>query len=262
MKRIALVLSGGGTRGFAHIGVLKALEAYEIRPTLIVGISAGALVGVSYAAGMTAAQIEKRFLSVKIRSLVKPIFRGSGLLKSKPIVKELLSFIKKERFEELEIPFKTAGTDINTGKVKIFNSGPLAFALGVSISFPGVFAPKYFGNQLLSDGGITSIIPLHLMDDVDLAIIVNVASIPRTIDDHSSSLQVLENAIILIQNKTLQMELETLRKTTKVIYIQPPIKDIGFFDYHKARLEKLVPQGELASRKAFKQAKEDGLLDY
>ena len=138
--RVALVLGSGSARGFSHIGVIKALEAARIKPDLIVGTSAGALVGAFYAAGFTGAQMEELAIRVKDIDIVD---MGTGAKRGMVMGDTLQMFVNKatrERpIESLGIPFIAVATQLRTGEVKTFRSGDLGLAVRASCSVPGVF---------------------------------------------------------------------------------------------------------------------------
>lgn len=260
-KRIGLILSGGGTRSFAQFGVLKVLEENGIKPDIVVGVSAGALVGASLASGKKVQESIDYFLSLGMRSFVKPQLKGKGLLRSDHIAKKLIKYIEKTRFRDLDITFRTAATDINTGKIKRLDKGDLLPALSTTISFPGIFSPKQIDDGLYIDGGLTHSVPFHLLDKVDLAIVVNVAVIPHNITPRNSNMKrVLENCVVLLQKQLLKLDIENFEVHTPVIYIQPKVDEFDWFEYKKSRLRELVSIGEQAAKKALKQAFKDHKL--
>jgi NTE family protein len=189
--RVGLVLSGGGARGIAHIGVLRVLEAEGISPDVVTGASMGALVGGLYAIGYTPAALdsiatslewasyfrdapERRFLSLDRRFtgdrtiLTLPLVHGRVTLPSGAVsgqrISELLSRltwdVQTERdFRRFPRPFAAIGTDIETGEPVVLDSGSLAEALQASMSIPSLFPPARVNGRLLIDGGITRNLP-------------------------------------------------------------------------------------------------------
>lgn len=161
MKKFALVLGGGASKGFAHIGVLKVLEKYGLKPDLIVGTSMGALVGGMYACGKSAQELETIAMKVnKIGnfSLINTLFKDSMLNINK--IKRLLNKeIGEESYEETKIKFVSVATELNTGKEVHFSSGKLLDGIMASISIPCVFPRFKIGNNLYCDGGILNNLP-------------------------------------------------------------------------------------------------------
>lgn len=179
--RVALVLGSGSARGFSHIGVIKALEAARIKPDLIVGTSAGALVGAFYAAGFTGAQMEELAIRVKDIDIVD---MGTGAKRGMVMGDTLQMFVNKatrERpIESLGIPFIAVATQLRTGEVKTFRSGDLGLAVRASCSVPGVFIPPKINDQEYVDGGLVAPVPVRIARDAgaDFVIAVDVSSGP------------------------------------------------------------------------------------
>jgi len=156
--KIGLVLSGGGARGLAHIGLLQGLNDLSIQPHIISGTSSGALVGALYAAGYTPKQIlelvKDHTPSNVILMAISGFFSASGLLKI------LESAIPKNSFESLRMPFFVTATDINAGIPVSFSEGPLHQLLVASSSIPGLFTPVKHGERYLVDGGVAENLPV------------------------------------------------------------------------------------------------------
>jgi len=165
-RRVALVLSGGAARGFAHLGVLRVLERERLRPDLIVGTSAGAIVGALYASGMPVADIESLAAKLDWTVLfdfdpVRAVLGGVGL--------GLVPGVRLEQFlrqhlalpiERLPIPFAAVAADMESGEVVPLNSGDTARAVRASSAVPGVYAPVRARGRLLADGQVVSPLPV------------------------------------------------------------------------------------------------------
>src|ERR1700678_3573784 len=194
--RICLVLSGGGARGMAHIGVLKVLEELKVPIDCIAGTSMGAVVGGLYASGMTAAQIEtprrsvdwqeafrdappRRDLAFRRKQddrnfLVKlplglkhgKILLPKGFIQGQKLQETLrqltLPFSNSTDFDLLPTPFRAVATDLETGNAVVMNKGDLSIAMRASMSAPGVFAPVELNGQLLVDGGLAENLPVNV----------------------------------------------------------------------------------------------------
>lgn len=208
-RRIGVSLGGGGARGLAHIGVLRVFAQEQIPIDLIVGTSIGALVGGAYAAGVTPDEMEKKiqeylgsseFESSAMKAFEKAHTRGDiglvektqrfvrnrfymvqamfkpGLLSSEDLQDTVNYFIPDVRIEEAKIPFCAVATDLVSGDEIIFSKGPMRQAVLASCSVPGAIAPVQEGDRLLSDGGITCLIPCSIarMEGADVVIAVAV----------------------------------------------------------------------------------------
>jgi NTE family protein len=158
--KIGLALSGGATRGAAHIGVLQVLEREGIRPSFVAGTSAGALVGAAYCAGIPLEEISRMFLKMSWPTLLKPsIFRPLSLFDTTPMEEYIRKNIGDCEFKDLQIPFSAIACDIVTGERVILNNGPLAPAARASAAIPGLFSPVEIDGRLLVDGGTVDNFP-------------------------------------------------------------------------------------------------------
>lgn len=154
-----LVLSGGGARGVAHVGVLKALEEFGLDFSAVAGTSAGSIVAALYAHGYRADEIFRIIEQVSIFSSVRPSWSGPGLLTMNGFRELLKKYLPENSFEKLKMPLTIAATDIRRGEVHYFTSGELIPAIISSCSIPGIFSPVSFDNNLYVDGGIVDNLP-------------------------------------------------------------------------------------------------------
>jgi NTE family protein len=164
--RIALVLSGGAARAFAHVGVLRVLEREGLRPDLVVGSSAGAMVGAYYAVGMPVAEIEVIAARLDLPTLididpVKTVLGGFGMGIAKG--QRLEAFLRASLdvpLQAMPTPFVAVATDLNTGEPVLLNHGDTPRALRASSAVPGLYEPVRVGERVLGDGQITSPLPV------------------------------------------------------------------------------------------------------
>ena len=164
MKKLALVLGGGAAKGYAHIGVIKALEKHGLKPDLIVGTSMGALVGGMYAIGKDIPYMEKlvsKFNGIGNFSIISTLFKGNvlNINKVKKIFDQEFGDIKQE---ETPIKFVCVATNMQTGEPKNFESGNLKDNIMASISIPGIFPSIKIDNNVYCDGGVVN----NLAEDV------------------------------------------------------------------------------------------------
>lgn len=164
--QIALVLSGGSARGFAHLGVLRVLEREGLRPDLVVGTSAGAVVGALYASGRSVADIEALLARIDWPTLididpVKTVLKGLGLgLARGDRLEEFLRQAVPLRLQDLPVPFAAVATELSSGEMVVLNHGDTARALRASSAVPGLYEPVRAGDRLLSDGQVVSPLPI------------------------------------------------------------------------------------------------------
>lgn len=161
--RIGLTLSGGGAKGIAHIGVLKALEEHGLKPDIISGVSAGAIVGALYADGMKPDDICSFFKETKFFSYVKLVVPKKGLMSTNRFESMLKSALKSKTFEDLRIPLLINSTELTEGRNEIFSSGTLVDKVVASASVPVFLTPKEIGGKIYVDGGIFNNMPCSLI---------------------------------------------------------------------------------------------------
>ena len=166
MNKIGLVLSGGGARGFAHLGFLKVLEELQVKPYAISGVSSGAIFGALYAYGKSPDEIlalAKKYSYFGISNL---LWRKEGLFSMETIRKILTENIPENSFEALKIPLYVNATDFLHNKTIFFSSGELINPLIASASFPVLFEPVQIENSKLVDGGLLDNLPVEPLVDL------------------------------------------------------------------------------------------------
>jgi NTE family protein len=159
--RTGLVMSGGAARGFAHIGVLKALNEEGIYPDVVSGVSAGALAGVLYCDGYHADDIFRIFKDKSLMKFASITIPRDGLLGIDNLGKVLKETLHAQTFEELKIPFYCNATNLNEGTSEYFNTGELVPRIVASASIPVLFKPVYLNNATYVDGGVLDNFPVH-----------------------------------------------------------------------------------------------------
>jgi NTE family protein len=278
--KICLVLSGGGARGAAHVGVLKVLEELRVPIDCITGTSMGSLVGASYATGTTVAEMEKVLESISTELLFKERpprqeesvrrklddlqdfvgpeigLRDWKLELPKGFVsgvqlETVLRYLSKakgyRKFDELGIPFRAVATDLVTGKPVVFADGELANVMRASMSVPGAIAPAEFDGKILVDGGLTNNLPIDVARAMgaDVVIAVNLGTPLAPREQLTSILGISGQVINILTEQNVQQSLATLKPTD--ILILPELGNFSATDFDN--LPKTVPFGEAAARK-------------
>ena len=159
--KVALVLGGGGLRGFAHLGVLRALEEAGVEPDIVVGTSAGAVVGAAYASGLSAGQIEAIASEVKLSSLIDLTLSSSGLMRGNHLAGWIDSVTAGTPIESFPRRFGAVATDLRTGHAVLLDKGSPGAAVQASAAVPGVNVPIAYRDGHLVDGGIASLVPVR-----------------------------------------------------------------------------------------------------
>jgi NTE family protein len=189
-QKIGLVLGGGGARGIAHLGVVKALSELGFDPDAIAGCSMGAIVGAMVCKGMTPSEIIAAFQDVQAHDLLDFGAMG-GIIGGKGIEKTIAEYVP-ETFEVLLIPLKVTAVDVQTGRLVIFGSGQLVPALRASSSLPGILSPTVHEGRTYIDGGLLNNLPIDVIRTMTLSpvVAVDVAAPPnRQLDfDHHKGL--------------------------------------------------------------------------
>jgi NTE family protein len=211
--KIGLALGGGAARGFAHIGVIKVLEAQGIVPDIVVGTSAGSVVGALYAAGNNGFALQKMALEMEegaISDWSVPFFsRSSGVLKGEALQNYVNKAVHNLPLEKMKISFGAVATDLRTGTPMVFRQGNTGLAVRASSAVPSVFQPVEVGGHTYVDGGLVSPVPVRIAREMgaDFVIAVNISSQPD-VQPASSSLEVLLQTFAIMGQSINQYELK------------------------------------------------------
>lgn len=195
--KIGLALSGGGARGIAHLGVIKALEEFGIRPAIISAVSSGAVAGALYATGYNPEEILEIIVSASLIRLMRPAVRGAGLLRLERLESLFSQYLKENCFEKLAFPLVIGTTNINTGQTAYFSSGEIIKPLLASCCIPVMFEPVRIGESLYVDGGLLNNLPVEpLLGHCDY--VIGVHTNPYNVNQPLSSVRaVLERSLLL-----------------------------------------------------------------
>lgn len=217
---VALVLGSGGARGYAHVGVIERLEQAGIRPDLIVGASAGSIVGAFYASGMSAAQLNQTALELKPSDVRDITFDFKGFFDGKKVQNYINQKLKDRPLHELEIPMYVVATELKYGHKVVFDSGDAGQAIRASISIPSMFVPPKVDGQEYVDGGLSSPVPVQVAKNLgaDVIIAVNILAQPEYTE--TSNMWGLFNQNIYI----MQQHLAAQELKDADIVIQPELK--------------------------------------
>lgn len=201
--KFGLVLSGGGARGFAHLGVIQALNESGIYPDVISGTSAGALTGVLYADGYTPKEILKLMNSGSRLDFMRPALPREGLLQMGGIIRILKSSLRATTFEELKIPLYVSATDLNNGKAEYFSEGDLFDPVIASASIPVLFQPVVINNIYYVDGGVLDNLPIRPIENKCQFLIGSFVNPVGYIKKISGLISIAERAFMLSMSKEI-----------------------------------------------------------
>ena len=252
--KIGLALGGGAARGFAHIGVIKALEAQGIVPDIITGTSAGSLVGALYAAGNNGFALQKLAIEMDeatISDWSLPLFsKSSGVLKGEGLQNYINKTVNNIPLERLKKPFGVVATDLNTGQPILFQRGNTGVAVRASSSVPSIFQPVRIGDRVYVDGGLVSPVPVHFAREMgaDFVIAVNISS-QADVQPASSSIEVLLQTFTIMGQRLNYHELKEAD-----IVIQPGLGNMKGSDFNSRNVA--IMAGEKATAAAMAEIKQ------
>lgn len=233
MHELGMVLSGGGVKGAAHIGVLKALEEHNIRPTCVSGTSAGAIAAAFYACGYSSDEIFEVLTTTNFMKFKALSWSKAGMLDPNIFLDFLNSYFKDKTFESLAIELHVATTDIVSGKLKVFNTGPLLKPLLASSAFPFLFAPVSIGDSLYSDGGIINNFPVKTVVEASKKVLgVYVSPLRKIVKNQIKTSMDVADRAYRISNR--YSSLNKLNDCTWVIH-PPELEKYGTFTLSKIR---------------------------
>jgi NTE family protein len=273
-KKIALALGSGGARGYAHIGVIKEIQAQGHEIVAIAGTSSGAMVGGLYAAGALDEFTDwvTAFSQKDVLLLLDPALKGPGAIRAEKVMSRVRAMLNGIQIEELPIDFTAVATDLNSMREIWFQEGPLHLAIRASIAIPSLITPVSLNGKILVDGGLLNPIPVaplsaagaDLIIAVDLAgkdrealsstsvqvdtralseaqLVAKVLSVPsdiRTIDILMKSLEAVQNTLARHQFSTHPADL----------VIEIPLNSCGTLEFYKAK--EMIEMGRSTARKS------------
>lgn len=229
--KAGLVLSGGGARGIAHAGVIKALEEEGVEISVISGTSAGAIIGALYASGRSPDEILEIITKANLFKSMRPAWTWTGLLTMEGLKNTLLDFFPQNAFESLKIPMYIAATDLREGRAIYFSSGELVPCILASSCVPALFNPVMVNGFLCVDGGLVDNLPAKPIRDQCNLLIGSHCNYIRNIFDVRNFRSVIERSLLIAINGNTSVS-----KTMCDILIEPP--EIGVysgFDWKKAK---------------------------
>jgi len=285
--KVGLVLSGGGAKGFAHIGALKVIEEAGVKIDYIGGTSMGAIVGGLYASGYSASELDSIFRNTDLLNLIQDnlprdaktfyekedseryaltlpfnkfkISFPSGISSGENIYNELvrlLYHVKDTRdFNKLPIPFFCIATNVETGEEVLLNNGFLPEAILASGTLPSIFEPTEIGEQILIDGGVVNNYPINKLKAMGANVVIGV-DVQHGLSSRESLLSATE---ILLQVNNYRTVKDMKEKSVQTdIYIKPDIQDFSVMDF--GLVEEIIKKGRLAASDKYVQLKELAIL--
>ena len=249
IPKLGLALGGGAARGFAHIGVLQVLEEEGIKPSLVVGTSAGSVVASFYASGKTGQQLQwlaDTMDETQFTDWANP-FSGRGILRGEALGKYINSQLNGMKIEDMKLPLGIVATDLRTGDGILFRRGDVATAVRASSAVPSVFEPVQIAGKDYVDGGLVSPVPVRYARQMgaDLVLAVDISSRPEDAKT-TDMLKVLLQTFSIMGKSISQLELAQAD-----VVVRPALPEIGSTEFSARK--KSIEAGRAAMKQAMPQ---------
>ncbi|RKG40110.1 patatin-like phospholipase family protein [Acinetobacter rongchengensis] len=218
---IALVLGSGGARGYAHIGVIEALEQHGIQPDFIVGTSAGSIVGSIYASGKSAVELRQIALDMKVGDVRDFKIGMKGFFDGQKVQDYVNKQVSEVPLEKMKIPMYVVATELQNGQRTVFNHGNTGQAVRASVSIPSMFIPTIIQGKEYVDGGLVSPVPVDIAKELGADVVIAVDILAQPENTETTNVWGLFNQNInIMQNKLAADELKNAD-----IVIQPDLHE-------------------------------------
>ncbi len=248
--KVGIALGGGAAKGFAHIGVIKMLEANGFEPVVIAGTSAGSIVGALYASGMNAFELQEKAVALDETRIRDLQISASGLLVGQKLEDYVNEQVRQQPLERLAKPFVAVATRLEDGERTFFSRGNTGQAVRASSSVPGVFQPTTIGRHRFVDGGVVSPVPVDAARELgaDLVIAVDISNKARA-QVPGGILGTIGQSIVIMGQRLGQAELARAD-----VVVRPQVLDISGTDF--SQRANAILEGERAALAAMPQIRE------
>jgi len=270
--KIGIALGGGGARGFAHIGVLEALQAAHVPLDVVVGTSMGAIIGCAYVCGLDMQKLTKLLKALDLHALLavphspipemvertasellfkKAQWREEDRKKTKRLIEFYQLLTHNRSFEDLDIPFAAVACDIDTGRQVVMQQGKLHRALAASVALPGIHDPVLWKNHTLVDGGIINKLPADVAVELGADIVIAVDVSAMLTGQANTSLQVMAQATHITSRELMWTQLELLQRRLgpRLVIVSPIVAGIKTLNLNE--VEAPVEAGKAATGAIF-----------
>ncbi|MDE7163554.1 MAG: patatin-like phospholipase family protein [Clostridia bacterium] len=258
-KKIGLALGSGGSRGVAHIGVIKALEEEGIRPDYIVGCSMGSVVGAAYANGLSVDEMFEAVSKIKALQLIDlsavPLTR-LALLRGNKMFNLLANTLGDVTFDRLQIPFRCIASDLYSGRLVTLSEGSVTQAVKASSSIPGVFPPVKLNGKLLVDGGVLCRVPTEQVKEMGADVVIAV----DVLDNAKESVTEVKNIVAMVVRVFDMMDhnrnemQKTITGCKNEVWVVPEMK--GMVQYEIKNFDRAYEEGYAATKAKMQEIKE------
>ncbi len=245
--KVAVVLGAGVSRGFAHVGVLKVLEAHKVPIHLIVGTSVGSFVGSIYASGVDAFHVQKMALAIQKDEVVDLTIPDNGFIRGEKLESFVNKAVQNAAIERLKIPFRAVATNVQTGEEVVFAMGNTGKAVRASCSIPGVFQPVRIGDKSYVDGGLVSPVAVDAAKKAGADVVI-------AVDISAGVAKILPQGIletILQSIDIMYAKIAAVQIRNADVVIRPRVSHINSSDFDKRH--EAILEGEKAAAETLPQ---------
>ncbi len=233
--KIALVLGGGAARGFAHVGVIRALEQDKIPIDMIVGTSVGSIIGAIYASNLNSFELEWTAFSLEKDSLfdygILNAVTGMGMAKGQKLEEFVKTKIAATNIESMKLPFAAVATDLNRGTRVVLDRGSVAKAVHASSAIPGIFEPVDYQGRLLVDGGVLDNIPIDVAREEGADIVIAV-----DISENVANYNITNVVDVMLQAVSIMFhENVKYKKEEADVLIAPAVGTVAMLDFSQKK---------------------------
>ncbi len=250
-KTLGIAFGGGAARGFAHVGVMKALEEAGIQADYVSGTSAGSIIAALFCDGYTYGDLYEITKKIRWKHLLTFRFGKGGMFLTDKMEKLLDNLLGGKQFEDLEIPLRVMAVDVNTGEQVVLDEGSVARAVRASATVPGVFVPFEYDGRLLIDGGMVNSLPADVVKAMGADIVLGINLNGGRVGERSvrRTIQIVKKTFNIIVNNNLQIGKQYID-----LMVEP---DVGEFSYSSLRPRlTMIERGEEAMREVLPELRE------
>ncbi len=229
--RVALVLGGGAARGFAHIGVIRALEQEKIPVDMVVGTSVGSLIGALYASSRNSFELEWTAFTLERDDIfdygLMGAVTGMGVVKGDKLEAFVRAKVPQPNIENLRLPFAAVATDLNRGQRVVLDQGSVARAVHTSSAIPGVFEPVNYQGRMLVDGGVMENIPVSVAREKGADIVIAV-----DISENVTNFNITNIVDVTLQAVNIMFDQNVKNQVKNAdVVISPAVGDVAMLDF-------------------------------
>ncbi len=249
-KKVALVLSGGATLGFAHVGVIKVLQKYNIPIDIVVGTSMGGLVGAGYAVGLSVEEMTNFACKFKNIDMFDINFTPGGFFSGRGMMRSITKFLPDIKIEDLSVKYACVACDLITEKEIIFREGSIRDAVRSTVSIPGLLVPHRIKSMRLVDGGVVNNLPDSIAKEMGADVIIS-CDVLKNYQFKKKNFSLLTSLLASINAMTKTMQ--SFRPNYSDVVIEPDLDCISQMNFSKKSALVAIEIGEKETEKHIKE---------